>query len=440
MRALWILAGLSACGGEHVAAPRAQALIYIDTDAPAPRLVNRLRITVLNESLQPRCSACVREVALDAQTQWPLSFGIAPAGRTFVRVTLFLSGRTKDGVPRPETAVDVIAEARPEGAQDLFLPFDCAGIAPRDGQSCGAAIAPLAAHIPASSRVGSYHAEVRTDCGAPPQDPNEVCIRGGVFWFGDYRLQGFGRNIDAVPERAVALKPFYLDTYEYSVARYRAALKKGFSPTPAPLQNCFDPAEPGKEVFCSRCNLAPGAEADGHALNCASHSLALRLCAFEGKRLPTEAEWEWAGGSREEERLYAWGNHDAAVCKSAEEALTGACMPFDQWDVLMGNRWADPVLQAHPYDVTADGVFGMSYGVAEWVSDAFQHLDQPCWLPGSYDVSPQCTSSVTKPLRRSMRSTHRWMVGSGSFAIANRGSVEPNALPHVGFRCARTVE
>jgi formylglycine-generating enzyme required for sulfatase activity len=442
---------LAACSGERAAPPRAQALVHIDTDAPVPRLANRLRITILNEALEPRCSACVHEVSIDDKTTWPLSFGVEPgAGRSFVRAQLFFAGRTTGGVPRPETAVDLIAELRMANgvvAQDLFLPFDCAGIPPDAvaRTSCGNPIGALPAHVAAPSRVGSFHQEVDATCstearGTTDAYDGETCIHGGVFWFGDFRKQGFGPSYDAVPERAVAVRPFFLDNFAYSVGRYRAAYKKGFRNSDAPALSCFDGSK--DETPCKRCALyglgAADPIGDAHALNCLSHSAAQAICAFEGKRLATEAEWEWAGGSRTEERLFSWGNDDPIHCKSAEEARDGKCLPDEQWDAMLEPRWASPTLEASPYDRTTDGVFGMSYGLSEWVADAFQPFNGPCWTPGSYGVSPHCDYTPMPPLRRSRRGTARAEVGSGSFAIANRHAASPVTKAYfIGFRCAR---
>jgi formylglycine-generating enzyme len=45
-----------------------------------------------------------------------------------------------------------------------------------------------------------------------------------------------------------------------------------------------------------RCNL--GTSRTNHPVNCLSYEQAAACCAYAGKRLPTEAEWELAAPRR----------------------------------------------------------------------------------------------------------------------------------------------
>src|SRR5262249_39172436 len=79
LRALGLV--VAGCGAPNVplAPPRAQAVVNLTSDAPAPALVDRVRIVVLDHAFRPACAACVLERAIDANTRWPLSFGVVPA-------------------------------------------------------------------------------------------------------------------------------------------------------------------------------------------------------------------------------------------------------------------------------------------------------------------------------------------------------------------------
>lgn len=96
----------------------------------------------------------------------------------------------------------------------------------------------------------------------------------------------------------------------------------------------------------------PGKE--NHPMVCIDFTQAEDYCKYAGKRLPTDAEWEWAARGAEG-RLYSWGNDPPAdqACWSGKEPRTGTC-PID----------------AHPKTATPEGLLGMSGNVFEWTTSA----------------------------------------------------------------------
>ncbi len=438
-RSLVLAVALAGCS-QRVAPARAQALVFLDTDAPVPRLASRLRIRVVDASLNVRCATCTREIVLDGtEGALPVSFGIEPptdGARIFIRATLYLGGRTSAGEPLPETAVDVVREVR-FGAglerQDVFLPFDCLGIrVDKEARtSCGSPIVVTDPHSSEVSRVGTWNASFSRDCASAPGD-GEVCVRGGVFLMGDARVQGFGPFNDAVPEHAVALSPFFYDRFEFTVGRYRALRKAGLKGS-LPAVGC--PGSTG--AACERCHWSDAAgdeTAEARPLNCVTWQQAKSICEFEGKRLATEAEYEWAAGNREKEQLASWGDDPAKTCADGENPAAGKCLPGDG---LIGTGQAAPVGKI-ALDTTIDGVHGLTGGVTEWLADAFAAYVEPCWTPGAYGPNPMCDSG-TGTLRRARRGSCIGEIGSESYVISGRKHLLPSgASPFVGFRCARS--
>jgi formylglycine-generating enzyme required for sulfatase activity len=61
---------------------------------------------------------------------------------------------------------------------------------------------------------------------------------------------------------------------------------------------------------------------DQYPMNCVNWYEAFAFCIWDGGRLPTEAEWEYAAAGGDENRIYPWGN-DVAEPLPASYAATG---------------------------------------------------------------------------------------------------------------------
>ncbi len=424
---------VSAC-----APPRDQFVVAIDTDAPAPRLVNRLRleIMVVGDDGKPRlaCEACAREVAIDADTVWPMSFGVPEGLGTplVVRAQLFPAGRVQGERVNPGTSLErfVMLTERAEVAgldrRRVHLPFACGGIVADLSASCDATgrrgdVVEAPDDDGSPSRVGSVESEeVTAPCaGAPSSDTGlfdaDVCVRGGAFWMGDPRGLGLGPVTDGFPEHPVVVRSFYMDAHEFTIARRR---------------------EIGDEVLARGC----GDESDpSKPFACLTQATAAALCAARGRRLPTEAEREWAAGAGAEERRFPWGDVLVPARPPPEPAdcyFIGAESPGHCRD-----QPAPYPVGSHPLGGTPDGIYDLVGNVDEWTADRYSPYGSGCWEPGVYSLlNPSCPPvGEDDPV---VLRGGSWMDGGpyGYPAAARSVYAADVRGAFIGFRCVRDAD
>jgi formylglycine-generating enzyme required for sulfatase activity len=113
--------------------------------------------------------------------------------------------------------------------------------------------------------------------------------------------------------------------------------------------------------------IAPGAEEQ--PLEGVTWDGAVRYCRDQGKRLPTEAEWEAAARGRERRR-FPWG-HEPPRCDA---------VVFGRDDArgCPARRAVHQPVGTSPQDVTPTGIHDLGGSVSEWVQDSFVASYRDC--------------------------------------------------------------
>jgi formylglycine-generating enzyme len=266
----------------------------------------------------------------------------------------------------------------------------------------------------------------------PTRDPNPMCkVDGGTFQMGtpasdrDSPPVGHpGRDVER-PAHGVTVSPFYLDQFEVTVAQIAHYLNAGGDNA---CDEWADSLEEGRCFLTARLLefsdgvYTPKPGVAQHAFPSAGFQGAERYCKWAGKRLPTEAEWEFAARhdpKTDKDYRYPWGDRFEPKRANCEEE---SCKDGFKLEAPVGSFDGTGVLLdgSSPW-----GVHDLAGNASEYVADCehpYKPCDGPCRDP-RVPVTPGC-----KPMVRTS--------DGGSSPMSLRSTWRLNG-PGGGFRCAR---
>ena len=289
--------------------------------------------------------------------------------------------------------------------------------------------------------------------------PGEVCVSGGAFWIGNPYSGLHHEGADASVSRLVALSPYFVDLHEVTVAEYRASglatLANGSSTDPlvghakdTPATAALAPLD--VQYFCTYSDAPLTAEPSRENLpiNCVSWAAASAFCAGQGKRLPSEAEYEYLAGALKSD-LFVWGSTTPTcgndTCCAVSVWGRGGFMPGSVGSNMLCRSEDDlggplPSGSAALDRLSLGGqeVVDLMGNVSEWTRDDWNRITEPCWAGRPLLVNPECgtPSTLDKGEMSELHTLKGEDWSSLIYPAAHRGGGELAAATR-GFRCVR---
>ena len=229
-----------------------------------------------------------------------------------------------------------------------------------------------------------------------------VYVPAGSFWMGSDENDPDADD-DEKPQHKVTLDAFWIDRTEVTNGQYRRCVDDGA---------CRQPSEKGS---WTRDSYYDNPDFDDTPVIYVDWEQANAYCAWAGRRLPTEAEWEKAARDTDK-RTYPWG-----------EGID--CSRANYWGQDGGCVGDTASMGSYPSGTSPYGALDMAGNVGEWTGSLYKPYPY-----NAQDGREDPAAGGSRVVRGGSWYHYQWDVRAASRA---RGGPSV-ANGSVGFRCARS--
>jgi len=331
----------------------------------------------------------------------------------------------------------------------------------RDGNQascCTPGRGKMAVNIKPGKRITRKQAccqKSETENAAPAAErPGMIWLEGGTFRMGTNSTEGFEQDGEG-PAREVTLSSFYIDRYAVTNAQFADFVQDTNYVTEAErFGNSFVfhlllPPEQRQNratmvMQTPWWHIVEGADwkhpegRGSHVEDRMNHPVvhvswndALAYSKWAGKRLPTEAEWEYAARGGLDQARYPWGDELTPDGKHMCNIWQGKFpISNDAEDGYVGTAPVDA------FEPNGFGLYNVAGNVWEWCADEFD----PYYHRQSSNINPL---GVSRGNARSMRGGSYLCHDSycNRYRVAARNKNTPDSSSgNTGFRCAADAD
>jgi formylglycine-generating enzyme required for sulfatase activity len=279
-----------------------------------------------------------------------------------------------------------------------------------------------------------------------------VKLDGGAFLMGTEDDEGFPQDGEG-PIRQVTLDPFYMDIHPVTNVQFLEFTQRTQYRTDAEkfgwsfVFQGHIPAEryaelvvrtaPGVSWWCQvmgadwRHPEGPDSSVDtreDYPVVHVSWNDAVAYCEWAGKRLPTEAEWEYAARGGLEQKTYPWGDELTPGGQHRCNIWQGTFPTYDSAEDGFSS-----VAPAHSFEPNGYGLYTITGNAWEWCAD---------WFDPGYHITASRLNPVGPPagkakvMKGGSYLCHRSYCNRYRVAARTSNTID-SSTTNIGFRCVR---